>query len=109
MTSEFGSEMKALSLFGGLTAMDLFPTNNLVMIGWALLIFLPRWKWTPSLTLLSAILHSFIFMGTSLLTIMSKEPSPEVDFSSLQGIHTLMSDPTNAFAIWLHMVIFDFW
>lgn len=39
--------------------------------------------------------------------MMDDEPSPDADFSSLEGVHGMMSDPTNSFAIWLHMVIFD--
>ena len=107
MAASLASQLKPLALFGGLSAQDLFASNNLVMIAWALLVFAPRWKWTPSITLASTILHSIIFMGTATSTMMADEPSPDVDFSSLEGVHGMMSDPTNSFAIWLHMVIFD--
>jgi len=100
------SLLKPFSVFGGATAVDLFPTNNLVMIAWACLLFLPRWRWTPTITLGSAILHFLIFLGTTISTLTSGEEQSEVEFGSLKGVYTLMSDPTNSFAIWMHMGIF---
>lgn len=38
MPANLASQLKPLALFGGLTAEDLFPSNNLVMIAWALLV-----------------------------------------------------------------------
>lgn len=99
-------DLKPLKLLGNLNAQDLWPTINIVMLGWFLLVFAPRWKYTKTLTLLPPLLHALIYTLT-LFSTMLEGLDTSIDFNSLEGIVTLFKDPTTVFAGWVHYVVFD--
>ena len=100
--------MKALKLLGDRTADDLWPLNNLILVSWALLIFVPYWKLTPKFSLIAPILLSVLYAGTALTLVIWPDPnSPDVDFATLEGVMKMFQDPTNMYAGWVHFVIFD--
>lgn len=80
-------KLKALKLLGDSTAQDLWPFNNVVLLTWCLLIFVPYWKLTPKLTLIAPLLLSVLYAGTTLSLVLWPDPEdPEVDFGSLEGV-----------------------
>ena len=85
----------------GATDEELFPALNLVFVGYACLIFLPRWRHTPALTLTVVTLYSAIY---ALLLVhrlaLSPTPLPPISFDSLDHIAVL-------FAGWDHYIAFD--
>ena len=99
-------DLKPLKLLGNLNAQDIWPTINIVILGWLLLVFAPRWKYTNTLTLLPPLLHALIYTLT-LLSAALEGLDTSIDFNSLEGIVTLFKDPTTVFAGWVHYVVFD--
>lgn len=77
----------------GATDEELFPALNLVFVGYACLIFLPRWRHTPALTLTVVTLYSAIY---ALLLVhrlaLSPTPLPPISFDSLDHIAVLFAD-----------------
>lgn len=86
---------------------ELFPALNLVMIGWLLLVFLPRWRYTPTTTLCLCLVYSAMYavlVGARLAT----GPLPEGGgLSSLAEVVALFSDRSIVFAGWTHYIAFD--
>ena len=82
----------------GMTSFELFPIQNLSLLTWVLLLFLPRWKLTPKLALISPIVHSMLY--SKLLVHLVKFPAPglSVDFTSLKGVMGGFSIPDGVFA-----------
>ncbi|EJK67799.1 hypothetical protein THAOC_11119 [Thalassiosira oceanica] len=79
-----------LPLLGGLDADELWPVCGLVLPTWALLAFAPRWAHTPTLTLVSPVLHAAIYaLGVASVFVFGGDASSEVDFNSLEGVVTL--------------------
>lgn len=48
------------ALLAGMNAEQLWPCTNLALPGWLLLIFLPRWRHTPLLTLVAPVIHAVL-------------------------------------------------
>jgi Domain of unknown function (DUF4281) len=108
MSSTFAEDLKPLILLGGLDALDLWPAINVVLISYAVLIFAPRWKWTPTLTLITPIFHSVPYVGSLFSPLV--DPSIEVeqfDFTTLEGVAGLLKDPNVVFPAWVHYIVFD--
>jgi hypothetical protein len=105
----FQDELKPFFLLGGFNAAELWPTINFCLVAWALLIFLPRWKWTPTLTLIPPIYHAILYVGSlfSLLLTASEEDGGMPDFSTFEGVVTLFKDPNGVFVGWVHYIVFD--
>ena len=99
-------DLKPIKLLGNLNAKDLWPTLNIAMLGWALLAFAPRWKYTKILTLLPPIFHALIYSLT-LISLILTESDASADFFSLEGVVAMFKDPTTVFAGWVHYVVFD--
>jgi hypothetical protein len=95
-------------LLGGLTGADLWPAINLVFFSYLLLFFVPRWQWTPSLTLATPLFHSVLYVG-SLFSYMAKpkENASDIDFNTLEGIATMFKDIDVIFPAWIHYIVFD--
>lgn len=81
--------------------------NTMVLPGWALLIFLPRWKWT--LGLISAGLIPFVLGLVYLGLFLSQSGSmPEGGgFGTLEGVAILFGNPYVLTAGWIHYLAFD--
>lgn len=81
-------------------------SNFLVMPMWALMIFLPKWKWTNWLigNKLVPILLAIVYAIFIILAISS---GSEMDFGSLDSVMTLFQDEQAVLAGWIHYLVFD--
>ena len=86
---------------------ELFGALNGVMLGWAALAFLPRWRHTPAVTLGFVVLYSAMY-AVLLLQRALAAPLPEgAGFGSLEAVVALFSDRDVVFAGWTHYIAFD--
>lgn len=81
--------------------------NMAVLPGWALLIFLPRWKWT--LGLISAGLIPFMLGLVYVSILLSQGMGGEEGggFGSVEAVSILFSNPYALTAGWIHYLAFD--
>jgi hypothetical protein len=89
----------------------LFDGLHLVMIGYLLLAFAPRWEWTPSivngLVFGYSVMYALI-LGVRLQAHFVSNPLPEGGgFDSLKAVVALFSDRAAVFAGWTHYIAFD--
>lgn len=79
--------------------------NSVAMIGWALLIFTPRWKYTQGainfavLPVLFGVAYAFL--------IFSNLGNTGLDFSSMEAVRQLFSNDEALLAGWIHYLAFD--
>jgi hypothetical protein len=79
--------------------------NSFVLLGWILLIFLPKWKHTQTIILngmilLFSILYSYLLLkGIGSFNVDS--------FSTLANVKTLFQDDTAVAMGWIHYLAFD--
>jgi hypothetical protein len=82
--------------------------SMLVMPGWLLLVFLPRWRWTTSLIApcllpaLLAIAYLSLFVAN-----FAAEPAGFSAFNSLAGVKSLFHNDALLLAGWIHYLAFD--
>ena len=91
-----------------MTAETLFSICSMAVLpGWALLIFLPRWKWT--LGLISAGLIPFalglVYVGIILSQGFGSEEGG--GFGSVEAVSILFDNPYSLTAGWIHYLAFD--
>ena len=80
--------------------------STLVLPGWLLLIFAPRWKWTTAL--ISSVLIPGVLLGIIYTTlIVTNMPGAEGGFGSLDEVRTLFQNPWMVLAGWIHYLAFD--
>lgn len=98
-----------LPFFSSVDDDALFPVLNVVIVGYVCLIFLPRWRYTKSITLALVIFYSMIYFGLLFhRLVISNVPLPgKVKFDTLDSIVTLFSDRAVVFAGWDHYIAFD--
>lgn len=72
--------------------------------GWLLLVFVPRWRWTP---LLTACLLPSVLAVIYLVLIASNLGSSEGGFGSLAGVKALFTVDAVLLAGWIHYLAFD--
>lgn len=100
-------EMELVPLIVGMTARDMWPLNAMLgMPAWLLLAFVPRWKWTQTLTLIPAIVHAAIYLF-SIATLMMSTSDEEADLFTLEGVVEAFKDPNTVFIGWVHYLVFD--
>lgn len=77
----------------------------LVLPGWLLLIFLPRWKWTARLVcpVLIPLLLALVYLWL-VATTFGRTPG---GFGSLAEVSTLFQNPRALLAGWIHYLAFD--
>ncbi len=79
--------------------------NTYALIGWLLLFFAPRWKWTSRIiygAIITVVSAAYVFL---LLTITSNFNFS--DFASLSGVVDLFKSPRAVLVGWLHYIAFD--
>ena len=91
----------------GMGSSALFPIQNLSLLSWSLLLFLPRWRWTSVLALVAPVIHSVLYALLLVHAVRHPVPGLAMSFSSLEGIMPGFALPDGAFAGWLHYCIFD--
>lgn len=75
------------------------------MLGWLLLIFVPRWKWTARF--ITACLIPLALAFVYLFLVATHFGQSEGSFSSLAGVSLLFQNPHNLLAGWIHYLAFD--
>lgn len=79
--------------------------TNLTMIGWVLLVFAPKWRWTKRIVIYGSIP---ILLGMAyLFIIIFNFGSTEGGFGSLEEVQLLFQNPWMLLAGWLHYLAFD--
>jgi hypothetical protein len=77
----------------------------LVLPGWLLLIFLPRWKWTARLV--CPVVVPLLLALVYLWLVASNFGRTQGDFGSLAGVSLLFQNPRVLLAGWIHYLAFD--
>ena len=77
----------------------------LVLPGWLLLIFLPRWKW--SARVIAGVLIPLLLALIYLYLIVTHFRGSEGNFNSLAEVLKLFQNPYNLLAGWVHYLAFD--
>ena len=75
------------------------------MLGWLLLIFLPRWKWTARF--IAACIIPLALAVVYLLLVVTHFGQSEGGFGSLAEVSLLFRNPHNLLAGWIHYLAFD--
>ncbi len=89
-----------------MNAETVFSIANLVaLVGWLLLIFAPRWKWTQKIVVSGAV--SLLLSVAYLVLIVLFFGKAEGGFSSLADVMKLFTNPYAALAGWIHYLAFD--
>eukprot|EP01035_Chromulina_nebulosa_P008253 gene8253-11185_t len=87
---------------------EIFPFLNFVLLGYALIIFFPRWKFTKVITLILPAVYSFLYL-VLVIDWIKKNPTKvsSIDFSTLRSVVDLFKDEAAVFAGWTHYIAFD--
>ncbi len=75
------------------------------MLGWLLLIFVPRWKWTARF--IAACLVPLTLAVVYLVLVVTHFGQSEGGFGSLAEVSLLFRNPHNLLAGWIHYLAFD--
>jgi hypothetical protein len=88
-----------------MTPEALFSTaNTIALVGWAALVFAPRWRWTTRLTELVVP----TLLAIAYVAILATSWSLDVDsFSTLANVAALFDNPWMLLAGWVHYLAFD--
>lgn len=79
--------------------------NSFVLLGWLLLIILPKWKFTTTI-----ILHGMLLLFSVLYTYLFLSGIKDFDpnsFSTLANVKQLFTSDSAVAAGWLHYLAFD--
>jgi hypothetical protein len=79
--------------------------NNVALLGWIMLVFLPRWRWSARLVapVLIPVLMAMIYV-TMVVTEFAHGPG---GFSSLSSVELLFQNRYMLLAGWVHYLAFD--
>jgi hypothetical protein len=93
--------------FLGVPATSLFGVfNNLAIPAWCLLVLLPKWRTTQSLTLVPVYVYAVSYFAF-LASFASREKLTMETFSSLAAVSSVMRNDLVLLAGWLHYLAFD--
>ena len=79
--------------------------NNVTLVGWILLIFFPRWRWSARL-IAPVLIPALLATLYSLLVMIQFGHSPG-GFSSLNSVSLLFHNRAMLLAGWVHYLAFD--
>ncbi|HEX8459403.1 MAG TPA: ABA4-like family protein [Pyrinomonadaceae bacterium] len=79
--------------------------TKLVLPGWLLLVFAPRWKWTARF--IAACALPLALACVYLVIVATHFGRSEGGFGSLAEVSLLFRDPYNLLAGWVHYLAFD--
>jgi len=79
--------------------------NSVAVIGWLLLAFLPRWRWTSRLVISGAV--PLFFASIYLILIATTFGKAEGGFGSLEKVGQLFRNDWVLLAGWVHYLAFD--
>lgn len=86
---------------------SLFPLLNGALIGYVLLVFFPRWKFTSFITLFLPVIYSALYASLAVNYFLTNMNPVTIDFSSVAGVIQLFQVPEIVMAGWVHYVAFD--
>src|SRR5689334_21218426 len=93
------------STINRMTAESLFSIcSMLVLPGWVLLVFLPRWSWTQRI---AAGIVPLVLAIAYLVLIVTNFRKILGEFCSLHQVSQLFQNPYNLLAGWVHYLAFD--
>jgi hypothetical protein len=98
--------LKPYALLGGKNADEIWSTFNFILPTWLLIVLVPRWKYTPTLSLIGPIILATIYT-LSAISLFSDPDVDTPDFSTLEGVVTLFKDPNAVFVGWIHYGAYD--
>ena len=99
--------LKPYALLGGKNADELWSTFNFILRPtWLLIVLVPRWKYTPTLSLIGPIILATIYT-LSAISLFSDPDVETPDFSTFEGVVTLFKDPNAVFVGWIHYGAYD--
>ena len=81
--------------------------NLLVLPGWALLIFAPRWQWTLGLVASGLIPFTLAVVYAGLFVSRASLMPEGGGFGSIEGLMILNDDPYLITVGWIHYLAFD--
>ena len=79
--------------------------NSLALVGWLLLVFAPRWRWTSRLVLSGAI--PLLLAGSYVVLLVSTFGQAEGGFGSLAELQLLFRSEWSVLTGWIHYLAFD--
>jgi hypothetical protein len=80
---------------------------QLAIVGWLLLIFLPRWRWTTTF-ITSWLIPAILAVAYLALIVMYYRAAPEnATFGSLAGVRAFFEVDGPLLAGWIHYLCFD--
>jgi len=82
-------------------------SNVLVLPFWALMILLPRWRWTTRVVQSPLVSGAPAALYAALLLPRLGEIWPAVSRPTLNGIAALLGSPAGAAIAWVHFLAFD--
>lgn len=87
----------------------LFNLAGIAILGWLLLILLPRWKVTRWIaeTAVFPVFLSIIYVLGIVPLLMQTGPGIMADFGSAEGVTRLLTNPDIALVAWIHILAFD--
>jgi hypothetical protein len=89
-----------------MNAETIFSVVNMVaVVGWVLLIFVPRWKWTGKIVISGGV--PLLLSVAYLILIVMFFGTSEGGFDSLENVMKLFTDKWAVLAGWIHYLAFD--
>jgi len=87
----------------------LFSLSGLAMLGWALLIFLPGWRFTRLVaqTAVFPLYLSVLYAVGVVSVFLEMGPGFMADFGSAEGVLALLATGPVALVAWIHILAFD--
>jgi hypothetical protein len=82
-------------------------SNLLVMPFWALMIVLPRWRWTERIIRSPLIVVPLALMYAALVVPQIRSLFAQLSNPSLRGVAELLGTPEGAMIGWIHFLAFD--
>jgi len=80
--------------------------NNSVVPAWALLVALPRWRWTVRLVHSGLPVALLVPLYAWLIFFDSPGPT-NASFFTLQGVMNIFTTPRTVIGCWVHYLVFD--
>lgn len=96
-----------IAIVPGFNGKDLWDTINVVMISWALLVFLPWWQLTPSLCLVPLLLQAAVYTSGMIMLNLNAPDVFDMDIFTYQGVVRAFQNPNVVFIGWVHYAVFD--
>jgi hypothetical protein len=87
----------------------LFTLAGIGILGWALMIFLPKWALTKRVARSAAfpIYLSVLYLAGVVPLVVSAGPGIVMKFGTATGVISLLSDADVALIAWIHILVFD--